>query len=105
MSHLATPEFEQLFKNFPLYSQEGTKDPLVIARLFDAYGSAAWYLTEYNPEDKIAFGYVTGLGHNAFGYISIIVLESIYLGNSKTPRIERDLYFKQCRLSEAKTSG
>ena len=105
MAHLATPEFEHLFKNFPLYSQEGSKDPIVIARLFDAYGSAVWYLTEYNPEEKIAFGYVTGLGQNEFGYTSIVELESIYLGNSKTPRIERDLYFTQCCLSRAKTSG
>ena len=31
---IITKEFEMLFKNYPLYSQENKKDPLVIAKLF-----------------------------------------------------------------------
>ena len=49
MSHLATPEFKKTFENYPFYSQENNSDPLVIAKLFDAYGSATWYITEYSP--------------------------------------------------------
>jgi len=56
-----TEEFEELFKDYPLYSQEHIKDPLVIAKLFDPCGSATWFLTEYDPIEKIAFGYVVGL--------------------------------------------
>ena len=32
-----------------------------LAKLFDPVGSATWYLTEYDPVEKIAFGFVTGL--------------------------------------------
>ena len=65
---LITEEFEALFKDYPLYSQEHEKDPLVIAKLFDPTGSATWYLTEYDPVEKIAFSYVTGLVQDEFGY-------------------------------------
>jgi hypothetical protein len=58
---LITKEFETLFKDYPLYSQEEVKDQLVIAKLFDLCGSATWFLTEYDPVEKIAFSYVTGL--------------------------------------------
>jgi hypothetical protein len=43
---LITEEFEALFKDYPLYSQEHEKDPLVVAKLFDPTGYATWYLTE-----------------------------------------------------------
>jgi len=57
---LITDEFEALFKDYPLYSQENVKDPLVICKLFDPCGSATWFLTEYDVKEKIAFSYVTG---------------------------------------------
>lgn len=44
---------------YPLRSQEETADPVVAGRLFDAFGSATWWLTEYDPEDRCAFGFVT----------------------------------------------
>ena len=37
---LITEEFEELFIDYPLYSQEKEKDPLVVAKLFDPCGSA-----------------------------------------------------------------
>ena len=61
---LITKEFEALFENYPLYSQDGCKDPLVITKLF--IGNITWYLTEYNQESKTAFGYVTGLHEDEF---------------------------------------
>lgn len=47
-------------KKYPLYSQENValNDKLVLVKLFNAYGSGTWYITEYNPQTKIAFGYV-----------------------------------------------
>lgn len=44
---------------YPLYSQEENADPVVSLRLFDSFGSAVWWLTEYDPGSRIAFGYVT----------------------------------------------
>ena len=83
---------------YPLYSQEHEDDPKVIAKLFDRVGSATWYLTEYDPVEKIAFGYVVGLHVDEWGYTSLTELESIERPFGLT--IERDLYFVQKRLSE-----
>jgi len=74
---LITEEFEALFKDYPLCLQEHEKDPLVVAKLFDPCGSASWYLLEYDPVEKIAFGYVTGMAADELGYISLIEMESI----------------------------
>ena len=97
---LITEEFEALFKDYPLYSQEHESDPLVIAKLFDPCGSATWYLTEYDPNEKIAFSYVVGLQVDEWGYTSLTELESIQRPFGLT--IERDLYFVQKRMSEVK---
>jgi hypothetical protein len=96
---LITEEFEELFKDYPLYSQEKSKDPLVIAKLFDPTGSATWYLTEYCPERKLAFGYVKGLceGGDELGYISMEELESL---EQHGIIIERDIYFQSKNLSQ-----
>jgi len=97
---IVTEEFEALFSEYPLYSQEHESDPLVITKLFDPCGSASWFLLEYDPVEKIAFGYVTGMVADEYGYISLIEIESIQgpLGIG----IEQDLYFQQKRLSEVK---
>ena len=99
MSHLATQEFKALFDSYPLYSQEGKEDPLVIAKLFDAYGSATWYITEYDPVENNAFGYVTGLSHDEWGYVSLTELESLML-TPQVPRVERDKCFEAKPFSE-----
>ena len=93
---LITEDFEALFKDYPLYSQEHAKDPLVKAKLFDPCGSATWYLTEYDPVEKITFSYVVGLQVDEWGYTSLIELESIERPYGLT--IERDWYFVQKRL-------
>jgi len=91
---IATKEFERLFKEYPLCSQEKIENPLVIAKLFDPYGSAIWYLTEYDPKDKIV-GYVINLasGAHEFGNMSIDEIESIEFAPGVS-RIERDLHFR-----------
>lgn len=94
---LITPEFEELLKAYPLHSQENETDPLVIAKFFDPCGSATWYIAEYDPVEKVAFGFVTGLHEDEFGYISLEELESIQRPYGLT--IERDLYFTQHKLS------
>jgi hypothetical protein len=98
---IVTEEFEALFADYPLYSQENESDPLVVAKLFDPCGSASWFLLEYDSVEKIAFGYVVGLQEDEYGYISITEMESI-----KGPLgigIEQDKYFVQRRLSCVKT--
>ena len=70
----------------------------MIAKFFDPCGSATWYILEYDPEQALAFSYVTGLGNDELGYTSLEELEGISRPFGLT--IERDLYFVQKRLSE-----
>ncbi len=100
MSTLITNELVQMFENFPLYAQEEDRDPIIVAKLFNAYGSGVWYLTEYDPADQVAFGYVTGLAYDEWGYISLKELEEVQHPAFGIHCIERDLYFDQKRFSE-----
>lgn len=93
---LMTKTLEERFEKIGCQSQSA--DPIIVAKFFDPCGSATWYATEYDAENKIAFGYVTGLAFDEWGTFSITELESI-----KRPfglGIERDLYFKEQRFKE-----
>ena len=84
---------------------EGAPEQWVICKLFDAFGSATWWLTEYNAEDKIGFGYVTGLQYDEWGSVSIDELAELHAGLSgmsgSAPRIEVDQYFLPRTKDEA----
>jgi len=58
------------------------------------------FLTEYDPAEKIAFGYVMGLACDELGYTSLTELESLERPFGLT--IERDLYFHPAKLSKFK---
>ena len=84
-------EIEKRLMGVPLYSQENVIDPIVYCKLFHAYGSGIWHLTEYDCVDT-AFGYVTGLTSDEWGYVCISELEALHIAGS-IPRIECDLHF------------
>jgi len=84
-----------------LYSQESEEDPTVYLKFFNPCGSQSWFLTEYDPEDNMAFGYVD-LGEPELGYFSITELEEIVLPMGL--KIERDISFEPKHLSEVKKS-
>lgn len=88
---------KELLERFNQVGCQDGQDAVVIAKFFNPCGSATWYATEYYPEDKVFFGYVTGIFENEFGYFSLIELESIKgaLGIG----IERDRHFEECRFS------
>ena len=84
-------------------NQEGADDPLVIAKYFNPTGSGDWFATEYEPKDRIFFGYVSltnEAGFNEWGNFSLDELAEFKgfggLG------IERDLHFKEQPISTAK---
>ena len=81
-------------------SQENVKDSLIIAKYFNPTGAGTWYATEYDPETRNFFGYVSIFGdwNDEWGYFSLDELES-YKGHFGLG-IERDLYFGEKRASQ-----
>jgi hypothetical protein len=81
-------------------SQETVKDPIVVAKFFNSFGAGRWYATEYIPDERVFFGYVSIFGdwNDEWGYFSLDELESV-----KGPLglgIERDLYWTEKPMSE-----
>ena len=75
-----------------LYSQEGSKDPMVYSKWFTPWSSWSWYATEGEQQDEqyICFGYVIGQDRE-WGYFSVTELESIT--GPMGLKIERDIHF------------
>jgi len=90
---LLTKEIEKVLP--PLYSQEKVEDPIVWVKYFHPVSNWTWYGIEYDPEERLFFGYVEGF-ENELGYFSLTELEVVMVGGLG---IERDLYFKPCPLS------
>lgn len=80
----------------PLYATEQEKDPLVICKFFYPDFSWTWYAIEFDGHD-IFFGFVAG-DYPELGYFNLSELES-NRGKLGLP-IERDRWFKPCRLSQ-----
>ena len=81
----------------PLYANEKVEDPTIQVKFFTPWSNWTWYGMEYDPEQRLFFGYVEGQ-ENELGYFSLDELESI-----KGPfglKIERDMYFDPCPLSK-----
>lgn len=97
LMELMTKELEELFPK--LYATEDKKpnEVKIIAKFFDPTSQWTWYATEYDPKEKIFFGYVRGF-ENELGYFTLDELESV-----KGPLgvgIERDLHFGEHTLEE-----
>ena len=94
---LITKELEKRFEM--VGSQEDIKDPLVIAKYFNPTGAGTWYATEYNPKERLFFGYVSIFGdwNDEWGYFSLDELEG-FKGQFGLG-IERDLFFVEKRAS------
>lgn len=95
---LLTKELIERFKE--VGSQEHTKDPIVIAKYFNPTGAGTWYATEYDPETRIFFGYVSIFGdmNDEWGTFSLDELES-FKGRFGLG-IERDLYCGEFPISK-----
>jgi len=84
----------------PLYAQDGDSKAMVYVKFFDPVGSATWYASEFDGEDKF-FGFVDlGLGPGCaeLGYFSLQELQSL-----KRPfglGIERDILFEPTLMAE-----
>lgn len=95
---LITSELKERFETIGRQSED--LNPIIITKFFDPMGSGTWYVSEYEPDTNICFGYVTGLGHNEWGYFSLAELEAI-----ERPfglKIERDICFTEARFKDLK---
>lgn len=99
---LITKELEKRFAQ--VGSQDQEKDPIVIAKYFNPVGAGTWYATEYDPINKIFFGYVSIFGDwcDEWGSFSLAELEQVELPLGM--KIERDLYCGEKRISEFNTT-
>lgn len=91
----------QLEKRFAQVGrQEDVEDPIVLAKFFNPTGAGTWYATEYDPEQRIFFGYVSIFGDHCdeWGSFSLDELEA-YQGRFGLG-IERDLYWTERPASE-----
>jgi hypothetical protein len=93
---LMTKEIEKRFKEAG--NQSENENPTFVAKFFNPVGSQTWYASEYYPENKICYGYVTGMYEEEWGTFSITELESLKLPFGM--KIERDLHFDEITFDE-----
>lgn len=93
---LITKELEERFEK--IGDQSEIHDPIIVAKFFNPAGRQTWYASEYDKENNICFGYVTGFDFIEWGYFSIDELESLKLPFGL--KVERDIFFKEIRYTE-----
>ena len=86
---LKDDQLNQLIKNHK--EQDGTKEFKAVVKFFNPTGIGTWFLSEYDPENKVFFG-LCCLHEKELGYVSIDELKEFrgQLGLG----IERDKMFK-----------
>ena len=63
-----------------------------MAKLFDIAGSGTWYISEYDHAYRLAYGYVTWLNVDEWGYIDVQELSELKIYG--IVRIELDQFFR-----------
>lgn len=82
-----------------LYATERDDDPIAVLKFFTPDSSWTWYVTEYDPTQRLCFGLV--IGHEReLGYFSLDELAEVR-GPLGLP-IERDLHFQPRPVSQCK---
>ena len=78
-----------------LYANESKKESevMVTAKFFFPYGTGTWYMTEYDPKTRTAFG-LCDIGFPELGYFTITELEE--------NNIERDIHFTPTSLASVR---
>lgn len=97
---LITKEIEKRVKQ--LGSQENSKDPIVVAKFFNPQGRGTWFVIDYDPETRIAFGYVSIFGDHCDELGDFAVWELEQYRGPLGIGIERDKTWQEKPLSEAK---
>jgi|SRR6266511_294849 len=80
-----------------LHATDDDPDPMACCKLVTPWTSWTLYVIEFDGEDDI-YGYATGTQFPELGCSGLREIEAVK-GPARL-RIERDLYFKPCRLSQ-----
>ncbi len=89
---------QEILKQLPAIYDTTKKDPndvKVITKFFFPAGAASWYVTEYDPIEKLFFGFAN-LGDDEMaelGYFSLEELEGIRHPKIPGLRVERDKFW------------
>lgn len=83
-------------------SQENSENPIVIAKFFNPTGAGTWLATEYDPETRTFFGYVSIFGDSNDEWGSFSLDELAAYKGPLGLGIERDLYWHEKCFSEAR---
>jgi len=96
---LITKEIEKATPKLHANDEKTAEETMVVAKFFNPYGAATWWMTEYDSEQKLAFGYADlGFGCPELGYFSIAEMEEIRVKPFEG-KIERDIHFTPCTLA------
>lgn len=97
---LLTAELLDKFKKQGDTSNKTADEVMVIAKFFNPCGAGTWFATEYDPIDRIFFGYAN-LGDPEMAELGSFSLDELqeYKGRFGLG-IERDLFFKNKTLQE-----
>lgn len=91
---------DELIAKFAEIGRQEVEDPIVIAKFFNPCGRQSWFATEFDPDSKIFYGFVSLFGDDCddWGDFSLEELEDFkgLMGLG----IERDLYCGYKPLSE-----
>lgn len=98
---LLTNELKKKLENYPIYSQENRKDATIVCKFFAPMGVFTWWVLEAEKQDNDY--YFFGIIQNnqlerEYGYFTLSQLENVRLPFGL--RIERDLYFERCKVSD-----
>lgn len=94
---LMTKEIQDKMPKFYSTEKLNKEEKMAMVKFFNPCGAGTWYGIEYDPKEKLFFGYVE-LFNREYGYFSLEELESIKLPFGLT--IERDLHFNPTPMSE-----
>lgn len=99
MPHVKLLTKEVLKRAPPLYANEFKEpgDVPVVAKFFTPWANWTWYMTEYDPEQELAFGFVRGHA-NELGYFSLKELREVR--GPAGLRVERDRHFSGYTLAD-----
>ena len=88
---------QTLLSRFKEVGPQDIRDPIIVTKFFASWSMWTWYATSYDEEAGLFFGIICGT-HIELGYFSMQDLKGLI--GPMGLHIERDLYWKEKRLSE-----